>query len=87
MKLALGAVMGVCLMVSVGCSPSMKSAQTPDQASTTSLTSATVSRPTKLLIPYVNFDALDDDDDDDVTVQTWGAPYQAYEGYDPKLGF
>jgi len=29
-------------------------------------------------------DALDPEN---VVMQTWGAPYQAYEGYDSKLGF
>lgn len=62
--------------------------------STTTLTNAMIKgEPTKkLLIPYVNFDELDGDDssasgEDNLVLQTWGAPYQAYEGYDEKLGF
>lgn len=61
-----------------------------DVASTTTLTNAAVkSEPKKLLIPYVNFDDFDGDDAsaESSVVQTWGAPYQAYEGYDEKLGF
>jgi hypothetical protein len=62
-----------------------------DVASTTTLTNATIkNEPKKLLIPYVNFDEYDGDSADEsenLVIQTWGAPYQAYEGYDEKLGF
>jgi hypothetical protein len=80
-------VIGLVGALSVACSPSVTTVASPSSSvvGTTTVTNASLMRESKkLILPYVDFDAVEANEG---ALETWGAAPESYPGFDPEIGF